>query len=100
YVDGLLSSWRSNRRSTDRNDYLESLFDSVPESESPSALGSLTPRLTPKSIYEYDWYKPLVAENGSYYGEISDVTFRPKTVYVKAYYRKDGTYVRSHYRSK
>lgn len=43
---------------------------------------------------------PHVAENGSYYGEISKDTGRPKTVYVKGYYRKDGTYVRSHYRSK
>lgn len=45
-------------------------------------------------------YKPRVAENGSYYGEISEKTGRPKTVYVRGYYRKDGTYVRSHYRSK
>ncbi len=40
-----------------------------------------------------------VAENSSYYGEISDATKRPKTVYVNGYNRKDGTYVRSHYRS-
>lgn len=43
---------------------------------------------------------PGIAENGSYYGEISKTTGRPKTVYVKGYYRKDGTYVRGHYRSK
>lgn len=40
-----------------------------------------------------------VAENGSYYGEISPATGRPKTVHVRGYYRKDGTYVRGHYRS-
>lgn len=40
-----------------------------------------------------------VGENGSYYGQISEHTGRPKTVHVKGYYRKDGTYVRSHYRS-
>lgn len=40
------------------------------------------------------------AENGSYYGEVSEATGRPKTVYVRGYYRKDGTYVRGHYRSK
>lgn len=45
-------------------------------------------------------YKPPVAENGSYYGEISKLTGRPKTVHVKGYYRKDGTYVRGHYRSR
>jgi len=43
---------------------------------------------------------PYVAENGSYYGQISENTGRPKTVYVSGYRRKDGTYVRSHYRSK
>lgn len=40
-----------------------------------------------------------VAENGSYYGEPNDNGV-PKTVFVSGYYRKDGTYVRSHYRSK
>lgn len=40
-----------------------------------------------------------VAENGSYYGEMSPNTGRPKTVHVDGYYRKDGTYVRGHYRS-
>ena len=40
-----------------------------------------------------------VAENGSYYGQISKTTGRPKTVAVRGYYRKNGTYVRSHYRS-
>lgn len=42
---------------------------------------------------------PPVAENGSYYGETSPATGRPKTVHVDGYYRKDGTYVRGHYRS-
>ena len=42
---------------------------------------------------------PLVAGNGSYYGEISKETGRPKEVHVNGYYRKDGTYVRGHYRS-
>ncbi len=40
------------------------------------------------------------AENGSCYGDISTTTGRPKTVRVKGYYRKDGTYVRGHYRSR
>ncbi len=42
---------------------------------------------------------PIVTENNSYYGEISEATKRPKTVYVNGYYHKDGTYVKSHYRS-
>ena len=40
------------------------------------------------------------AENGSCYGDISTATGRPKTVRVRGYYRKDGTYVRGHYRSR
>ena len=43
---------------------------------------------------------PLCAENGSCYGDTSALTGRPKTVPVEGYYRKDGTYVRGHYRSK
>lgn len=45
-------------------------------------------------------YTPRVAENGSYYGQISNVTYRPRTIYVSGYYRRDGTYVRSHFRSR
>lgn len=45
-------------------------------------------------------HRPFVAENGSYYGEISKATGRPKTVAVRGYFRKDGTYVRGHYRSR
>jgi len=41
-----------------------------------------------------------VAENGSYYGEISTVNGLPRTHYVNWYYRADGTYVRSYYRSR
>lgn len=44
--------------------------------------------------------KSHIAESGSYYGQISKATGRPKTVHVKGYYRKNGTYVKSHYRSK
>ena len=40
------------------------------------------------------------AENNSCYGDISTITGRPKTTYVKGYYRRNGTYVRSHYRSR
>jgi hypothetical protein len=36
---------------------------------------------------------------GSAYGDISDLTGRPKTVFVHDYYRKDGTHVSSYYRS-
>lgn len=41
-----------------------------------------------------------VAENGSYYGQPSTLTGAPRTVFVRGYYRRDGTYVRSHYRSR
>jgi micrococcal nuclease len=73
---------------------------SEPESSSPS--------IKPQPSYRSPSYvfpsaapvsKPSVAENGSSYGEISQRTGRPKTVYVQSYVRRDGTYVRSHFRS-
>lgn len=39
------------------------------------------------------------AENGSYYGE-RNANGVPKTVSVEGYFRKDGTYVQGHYRSR
>ena len=39
-----------------------------------------------------------MAENGSWYGQ-PNANGVPKTVRVRGYYRKDGTYVRGHYRS-
>ena len=42
----------------------------------------------------------VCAENGSCYGDISSRTGKSKRVHVKGYYRKNGTYVRGHYRSK
>ena len=52
------------------------------------------------SSYPYSITAPGVAGNGTYYGQISESTGRAKTVYVRGYYRRDGTYVRSHYRSR
>jgi hypothetical protein len=40
----------------------------------------------------------LCAENGSCYGDLN-ANGVPKTVHVNGYFRKDGTYVRGHYRS-
>ena len=40
------------------------------------------------------------AENGSCFGDISPHTGWPKTVRVRGYRRRDGTYVRGHYRSR
>ena len=39
------------------------------------------------------------AENGSCYGDISNINGMPKTNHVNGYFRSDGTYVRGHYRS-
>lgn len=40
-----------------------------------------------------------IEKNNSYKGEISETLDRPKDVKVNGYYRKDGTYVKGHYRS-
>lgn len=39
------------------------------------------------------------AENGSCYGDISNINGMPKTQSINGYFQKDGTYVRGHYRS-
>jgi hypothetical protein len=64
----------------------------------------------PQSTYgnaQVTAYEPVVlpapvygsfAENGSYYGQ-PNVNGVPKTVALGGYTRKDGTYVRGHYRS-
>lgn len=44
--------------------------------------------------------KPPVAENGDRRGVDNDGDGRTEPVHVKGYYRKDGTYVRGHYRAK
>ena len=44
-------------------------------------------------------YPAACAENGSCYGDISNITGLPKTVHVNGYFRSDGTYVRGYYRS-
>lgn len=67
----------------------------LPSSFSSYSSSYYTPKQYPRTSYTF----PSIAENDSYYGEISEATGRPKTVYVHGYYRKDGTYVRSHYRS-
>jgi hypothetical protein len=62
--------------------------------ESPLASEQVA-TVTPKSV------QPTYgcAENGTCYGDISAATGRPKTVAVQGYFRRDGTYVRGHYRS-
>jgi hypothetical protein len=52
------------------------------------------------STYKPTYTDPGVAENGSYYGQTSTYNGLPKTTHVSGYYRRDGTYVRGHYRSR
>ncbi len=97
YIDGLLTSTRN--RTPLYNDYDSSGYSPASSAWELEDQGRYDPELGRVS----SWVKagrPLVAENGSTYGEISDTTFKPKTVFVPGYFRKDGTYVRSHFRSK
>lgn len=82
-------------------------FGQMAQSTNPNAWGSVSESI-PVAVQAYKaktnqqpFVEPVhyVAENGSYYGEVSTKTGRPKTVPVRGYYRKDGTYVRGHYRS-
>lgn len=51
-----------------------------------------------KSVSTHSYAYPQ-AENGDYYNRDNDGDGRVESVFVKGYYRKDGTYVRSHYRA-
>jgi hypothetical protein len=69
-----------------------------------ASASSTTPVMAPPATTPSIYAPPAAsdyrcAENGSCYGDPSALTGRPKTVEVQGYYRKDGTYVRGHYRS-
>jgi len=57
-----------------------------------------TPNSRPYSTPSYS-YPPPVAENGDIRGADNDGDGRAEPVYVRGYTRKDGTYVRGHYRA-
>lgn len=63
-------------------------------------LGFLIALGTTLNIASASTYKPYVAQNGTYRGQINTKTYRPKDTYVKPYVHKDGSRVRSHYRSR
>jgi hypothetical protein len=44
-------------------------------------------------------YPPEIAENGDRRNYDNDGDGRIETIYVKGYYKSNGTYVRSHYRA-
>jgi hypothetical protein len=58
-----------------------------------------TPSPTDGAATSPSWPPPL-AENGDVRGVDNDGDGRIEPVYVRGYYRKDGTYVRSHYRAR
>jgi hypothetical protein len=43
---------------------------------------------------------PACSETGSCYGDISNITGLPKTTFVNGYFRSNGTYVGSYFRSR
>ena len=48
------------------------------------------------SIYNYN----SASSSEGKHQTINQEAYRPKTVHVRGYYRKDGTYVKPHYRSR
>lgn len=65
---------------------------------------SISPQLstqpTPHIGHQGTAYPPAVAENGDIRGVDNDGDGRSEPVYVRGYIRKDGTYVRGHYRAR
>jgi hypothetical protein len=76
-------------------------IDDLDESGADDTAGAAEIRPAASNSYaEIGTARTGCAENGSCYGDISSATGRPRTVHVRGYYRRDGTYVRSHYRSR
>lgn len=63
-------------------------------------LGCLIVLVTTSNITSASTYKPYIAQNGTYRGQLNTKTYKPKNTYVKPYVHKDGSRVRSHYRSR
>jgi hypothetical protein len=71
------------------------------EDDEPAARDATSPAMSSSGLPTAGGYQAGAAAacGGSHYGATSCDTGRPKTVAVKSYTRKDGTFVRSHYRS-
>lgn len=88
---------------SDDGEDVDELADSLALAPTPAPTATAAPAAPSTPLSTYVPPKPVsygCAENGSCYGDISATTGRPKTVAVRGYYRKDGTYVRGHYRSR
>ena len=59
-------------------------------------------RAAPSQGSAHGTYAPSrgTAENGDVYNVDNDGDGRREPIYVRGYYRKDGTYVRSHFRAR
>ena len=95
WVNG--SNWYCNNGYQKSGNQCVSIFG---ESTNVGTANSAATSPTPTPRYQPNPTAPLCAENGSCYGDVSPLTGNPKTVPVQGYYRRDGTYVRGHYRSK
>jgi hypothetical protein len=72
----------------DQLENIKPVYDTISKNNTYKYIDSTGKNNVSKSSY----YK-------STYGKISKKTGRPRTKYVRGYYRKNGTYVRGYYRS-
>lgn len=63
------------------------------------AIPQASPSYLNQPGYKEYKYQPSVAENGDVRGRDNDGDGRSEPVHVRGYHRKDGTYVRGHYRA-
>lgn len=114
HVSDVASREESGRYSeaTDANSRLTGAISDAPRSTDPvdsglretrtditgRSSGSVEPSAVSGPRTDTDNLRLRGAENGSYFGQLNPEG-RAKTVHVRGYYRRDGTYVRSHYRA-
>ncbi len=72
--------------------------DGSPATASGEDAWSVTPSAPPVALTPA--FAPPNSENGDLRGADNDRDGRTEPVFVNGYYRKDGTYVRSHYRAR
>jgi len=65
----------------------------------PASTPTFYPAVAPRPATSW-WGGPVVAENGDLRGFDNDGDGRIEPVHVRGYTRKDGTYVRGHYRAR
>lgn len=74
-------------------------FDTTTTQDYSNTTTATIPTVKTTTTMSNETHSPSRAENGDLFNRDNDGDGRVESVYVKGYYKKNGTYVRSHYRA-